>query len=89
MTWKNVWTKWSNHSRLPKDLQKQMTNMTEREQEDAFYKQREFGTEGMRGEIGVGSNRMNIYTIRKVTAGLAKYIEERGKEAKKRGVVIA
>ncbi|MED4141474.1 hypothetical protein P4652_24995 [Priestia megaterium] len=56
-----------------------MTNMTEREQEEAFYKQLEFGTEGMRREAGVGSNRMNIYTIRKVTAGLAKYIEEKPK----------
>lgn len=43
----------------------------------------------MRGELGAGPNRMNIYTVRKVTAGLAKYIEENGAEAKKRGVVIA
>lgn len=89
MTWKNEWTKWSNHSKLPNDLQKQMTNMTEREREDAFYKQLEFGTGGMRGELGAGSNRMNIYTVRKVTAGLSRYIEENGTEAKKRGVVIA
>jgi len=63
--------------------------MNEREREEAFYKQLEFGTGGMRGELGAGSNRMNIYIIRKVTAGLAKYIEESGKEVKKRGVVIA
>ncbi|WP_454870767.1 phospho-sugar mutase [Priestia megaterium] len=66
-----------------------MTNMTETEREDAFYKQLEFGTGGMRGELGAGPNRMNIYTIRKVTVGLAKYIEESGTEAKRRGVVIA
>jgi len=89
MTWKTEWTKWNNHSKLPNDLQKQMTNMTEHEREDAFYKQLEFGTGGMRGELGTGSNRMNIYTIRKVTAGLARYIEENGTEVKKRGVVIA
>ncbi|WP_371129358.1 phospho-sugar mutase [Priestia aryabhattai] len=63
--------------------------MIESEREDAFYKQLEFGTGGMRGELGAGPNHMNIYTIRKVTAGLAKYIEENGTEAKKRGVVIA
>ncbi|KJL02166.1 phospho-sugar mutase [Priestia aryabhattai] len=89
MTWKNEWTKWITHSELPSQLKKQMSEMTKSEREDAFYKQLEFGTGGMRGELGAGPNRMNIYTIRKVTAGLAAYIEENGTEAKKRGVVIA
>ncbi|MGN2272011.1 phospho-sugar mutase [Priestia megaterium] len=89
MTWKREWTKWSTHKELPSELKKQMNKMTESEREDAFYKQLEFGTGGMRGELGAGPNRMNIYTVRKVTAGLARYIEENGTEAKKRGVVIA
>ncbi|MDP1382051.1 phospho-sugar mutase [Priestia megaterium] len=89
MTWKTEWTKWSTHSELSSELKKQMNEMTQREREDAFYKQLEFGTGGMRGELGAGPNRMNIYTIRKVTAGLAIYIEENGTEAKQRGVVIA
>ena len=89
MTWKPEWKKWSAHKELPSELKKQMAEMNEREREDAFYKQLEFGTGGMRGELGAGTNRMNIYTIRKVTAGLARYIEEKGTEAKKRGVVIA
>lgn len=89
MTWKTEWMKWSTHSELPSELKKHMNDMSEREREDAFYKQLEFGTGGMRGELGAGPNRMNIYTIRKVTAGLAKYIEESGTEAKRRGVVIA
>lgn len=89
MTWKTEWTKWSTYSELSSKLKKQMNEMIESEREDAFYKQLEFGTGGMRGELGAGPNRMNIYTIRKVTAGLAKYIEENGTEAKKRGVVIA
>lgn len=89
MIWKTEWTKWSNHSELPSDLQKQMNNMTKSEREEAFYKQLEFGTGGMRGELGPGPNRMNIYTVRKVTAGLAAYIEENGAEAKNRGVLIA
>jgi len=89
MTWKTEWKKWSNHKELPSELKKQMNNMTEREREDAFYKQLEFGTGGMRGDLGAGPNRMNIYTVRKVTVGLAAYIQENGEEAKKRGVVIA
>ncbi|MGG3123265.1 phospho-sugar mutase [Priestia megaterium] len=89
MTWKTEWTKWSTHSELSSELKKQMNEMTQREREDAFYKQLEFGTGGMRGELGAGPNRMNIYTFRKVTAGLATYIEENGTEAKQRGVVIA
>ncbi|WP_349768469.1 phospho-sugar mutase [Priestia megaterium] len=89
MTWKSEWIKWSTHKELPSQLKKHMNEMNETEREDAFYKQLEFGTGGMRGELGVGPNRMNIYTVRKVTAGLAAYIEENGAEAKKRGVVIA
>jgi phosphoglucomutase len=57
--------------------------------EDSFYKNLEFGTGGMRGEIGPGTNRMNIYTVRKAAEGLARYIVEQGEEAKERGVVIA
>lgn len=89
MTWKSEWTKWSTHKELPSELKKQMNEMNETEREDAFYKHLEFGTGGMRGELGAGPNRMNIYTVRKVTAGLAAHIEENGTEAKKQGVVIA
>ena len=59
------------------------------ELEDAFYTNLEFGTAGMRGVIGAGTNRMNTYTVRQATEGLAQFIEERGEEAKKKGVVIA
>lgn len=88
MTWKTEWKKWSTHKELPREFKKQMTEMNEREREDSFYKQLEFGTGGMRGELGAGPNCMNIFTIRKVTAGFAKYVEENGMEAKKRGFVI-
>lgn len=57
--------------------------------EDCFYQYLSFGTGGMRGIIGVGTNRMNIYTIRRVAYGLAKQIEDAGPEAMERGVVIA
>jgi phosphoglucomutase len=89
VTWNNEWNKWINHRELKSELKKQMNDMTEREREDSFYKQLDFGTGGIRGELGAGPNRMNIYTIRKITAGLAKYIEESGTEAKRRGVVIS
>ncbi|WDM36639.1 phospho-sugar mutase [Priestia megaterium] len=64
-------------------------NKNEKEAEDAFYKNLEFGTGGMRGELGPGTNRLNVYMVRKATEGLACYIEESGEEAKKKGVVVA
>ena len=59
----------------------------EREIEDRFYRQLEFGTGGLRGVIGAGTNRMNIYTVRKATQGLANYIVSQGGQEK--GVAIA
>ena len=56
--------------------------------EDRFYKDLEFGTGGLRGIIGAGTNRINAYTVAKASAGLADYIVSNGEEAKKRGVVI-
>jgi phosphoglucomutase len=61
----------------------------EKEIEERFYKDLEFGTGGLRGIIGAGSNRMNIYTVRKATQGLANYILREGKEALEKGVAIA
>lgn len=62
---------------------------TEREIEDRFYKDLEFGTGGLRGIIGAGSNRMNKYTVGKATQGFANYIKKQGSEAMDRGVAIA
>ncbi len=61
----------------------------EEEIEDRFYKELEFGTGGMRGKLGIGSNRMNKYTVRKATQGLANYIINYYEEGRARGVVIA
>ncbi|MBT2257832.1 phospho-sugar mutase [Priestia megaterium] len=66
-----------------------MMKENEKEAEDAFYKNLEFGTGGMRGELGPGTNRLNVYMVRKATEGLACYIEESGEAAKKKGVVVA
>ncbi|PER73395.1 phospho-sugar mutase [Priestia megaterium] len=91
MTWKAQLDKWLTFDDLNKELKDQLLVMQENEKtvEDAFYKNLEFGTGGMRGELGPGTNRLNIYMVRKATEGLACYIEENGEEAKKRGVVVA
>ena len=81
--------KWINYDGLTADLRKQLEQMDEREKDDAFYTELEFGTAGMRGVMGPGTNRMNIYTIRKANVGFAKYLLENVENATSRGVVIA
>lgn len=91
MSWKTAYNKWNNFSNLDKEMKdhlKALENETE-ELEEAFYTNLEFGTAGMRGIIGAGTNRMNVYTVRQATKGLAKFIAERGDTAKEKGVVIA
>lgn len=61
----------------------------EKEIEDRFFQELTFGTGGLRGVLGAGTNRMNVYTLRKATQGLANYINRQGEEAAKQGVVIA
>lgn len=91
MSWKEQYGRWAAFEDLESELQQILQNKKDDEKwlEDSFYKNLEFGTGGMRGEIGPGTNRMNIYTIRKAAEGLARYIEGNGDEAKVRGVVIA
>ncbi len=76
---------------LPSYLIDELTSITsdERSIEDRFYQYVSFGTGGMRGVLGAGTNRINVYTIRRVAEGLARYIESNGELAKQRGVVIA
>lgn len=91
MDWKSLYTTWAGYQNLNGELRVLLEEMQrdEAKLEDAFYKNLEFGTGGMRGEIGVGTNRMNLYTVRKATVGLAQYISSFGEEAKGRGAVIA
>lgn len=91
MDWKSLYTIWTSYPNLDNEMRLMLEEMNNDEiaLEDAFYKNLEFGTGGMRGEIGPGTNRMNIYTVRKATVGLAEYIQSFGNEAKSRGVVIA
>lgn len=74
---------------LPDYLAQELAAYTPAQQEEAFYQNLSFGTAGMRGVLGAGTNRMNIFTVRQVTEALARYIASQGEEAKKRGVVIS
>lgn len=79
-------------SYFDEDIKDELRGIADDENEikERFYKSLEFGTAGMRGIIGAGTNRMNVYTVRKATRGVCKYIERKfGEEGKSRGVVIA
>lgn len=91
MTWTDKFQLWDGFEDLDDETRLLLNKVkgNSSQLEDCFYKNLEFGTGGMRGEIGPGTNRMNIYTVRKASLGLAKYIEANGELAKKRGVVIA
>ncbi|WP_406944978.1 phospho-sugar mutase [Halobacillus sp. SY10] len=87
--WKNDYNRWKGFTELDADLASNLEELTSDEQslEDAFYKNLEFGTGGMRGKLGPGTNRMNIYTVRKAAEGLATYVNDQG--LSNRGVAIA
>ncbi|MDQ0352747.1 phosphoglucomutase [Alkalibacillus filiformis] len=87
MSWQERYKKWREFKQLDESLKIKLFQMNESELEDAFHQTLEFGTGGMRGELGPGTNRMNIYTVRKAAKGLALYIEEQGNA--ERGVVVA
>ena len=88
MGYKEVYKKWTEDAYFDEATRKELLALTdETEIEDRFYKELEFGTGGLRGIIGAGTNRMNIYTVRKATQGLANYIKKHGDP--KRGVAIS
>lgn len=83
-----AYERWLNHPNLDPSYKEVLEHMTEKEKNDAFYTTIEFGTAGMRGLLGPGTNRINLHTIRKANEGFAAYIEAQGEEAKQRGVAI-
>ena len=88
MNYKERYNEWINSDYFDEKVREELINLDEKEIEDRFYKNLEFGTGGLRGKLGMGSNRMNIYTVRKATQGLSDYINKiEGAPAK--GVVIA
>ncbi|WP_026504124.1 phospho-sugar mutase [Butyrivibrio sp. NC3005] len=83
---------WLNDPYFDDEVKKELLAIrnNKEEVEDRFYRELEFGTGGLRGVIGNGTNRMNIYTVRKATQGLANYIvKNAGEEGKKKGVAIS
>lgn len=89
MNYKDVYVKWCEDPYFDEDTKKELKKIEDDDLEikDRFYRSLEFGTGGLRGLIGAGTNRMNIYTVRQATQGLANYIlSQNGQE---RGVAIA
>lgn len=91
MTYKEKYQQWLNNPYFDDETRKELESIKddELEIEDRFYQDLEFGTAGLRGKIGAGSNRMNVYTVSLATQGLAETIKFYGSEAMKRGVVIS
>ncbi len=89
MSWQETYKHWMDAEHLEQDLKTQLEGMSEEELEESFGANLSFGTAGMRGILGPGTNRMNIYTVRQATEGLAKLILDAGQEAMDRGVAIA
>ena len=91
MDYMEKWQYWLDSAVVDEDTKKELRKLSEKHQdiEERFYQDLEFGTAGLRGVLGAGTNRMNIYTVRRATQGLADYICQRGNEAKQRGVVIS
>ncbi|MDO4499782.1 MAG: phospho-sugar mutase [Erysipelotrichaceae bacterium] len=91
MNYKEKYNEWLNYLKDDSALKQQLLAIKddEAEIEDRFYQHLTFGTAGLRGKIGAGTNRMNVYTVARATQGIANYIIEHGKEAMDKGVAIA
>lgn len=88
MNYKVVYRNWLNNAYFDANTRKELSELTKEEEiQDRFYKDLDFGTGGLRGIIGAGTNRMNRYTVRKATQGLANFIHKEGKAGN--GVAIA
>jgi len=83
------YNEWLESEELTKEDKSRLLELTEEEKKEMFYGPLEFGTAGMRGVLDMGTNRMNIFTVKRATKGLAEFIKTQGIEAMKRGVVIS
>ena len=81
MDYKEIYESWLANPYFDEGTKAELLNIKEDDKEikERFYKDLEFGTAGLRGIIGAGTNRMNIYTVRKTTQGLANYIKKQGR----------
>ena len=91
MSWEENYQTWKDNPELAADLKAELDQLADNQValEDAFYEPLSFGTAGMRGVLGVGINRMNIYTVRQATEGLATFMDTLDDETKQRGVAIS
>lgn len=89
MSIESSYQRWLNSPRVDQNSKDVLRKMSIEEKSDAFFKDLEFGTAGMRGLLGPGTNRMNIFTVRKATIGFAKYVLEKFPDARTRGVAIS
>ena len=89
--WKSHFERWIQRENLDEQLRSELLDLKDDEVtlKEHFHEYLQFGTAGIRGILGPGTNRLNIYIIRKAAEGLARYIVSQGEEAKARGVVIA
>ncbi|MBL0385475.1 phospho-sugar mutase [Tumebacillus sp. ITR2] len=88
--YQSEYQRWLHHQALEPHLLQELQGLSEEKDiEDRFYRHLEFGTGGLRGVIGAGTNRMNTYTVRRVTEGLARYLVQHVEGAQNKGVVIA
>lgn len=91
MSWEETYTIWNKRPDLAPEVREDLDKIANDNEalEDAFYTPMEFGTAGMRGLIGAGISRMNIYTVRQATEGLARFMDTLDEETKLRGVAIS
>ncbi|WP_283596658.1 phospho-sugar mutase [Ligilactobacillus aviarius] len=91
MSWEENYQTWKDNPELAADLKAELDQLADNQEalEDAFYEPLSFGTAGMRGVLGVGINRMNIYTVRQATEGLATFMDTLDDKTKQRGVAIS
>ena len=90
MGYKETYNRWLTSDVVDDDTKAELKSIenNEKEIEERFYRELEFGTAGMRGIIGAGTNRINIYNVRRASQGVAKYVLSNGEDAAKAGVLI-
>jgi len=89
MDYQQVYEQWLASDELTSEDKRRLASLSEDEKKEMFYCPLQFGTAGMRGVLDLGTNRMNVFTVKRATQGLAEYIKTLGKEAMERGVVIS
>ena len=90
MGYKETYTRWLNSPAVDEQTKAELKAISndEKEIEERFYRELEFGTAGMRGIIGAGTNRINVYNVRRASMGVAKYVNDEGADAANAGVLI-